>query len=171
MFFLFHLHCIDFHLVFLCVFLSSWYNHCTMSVTSPVLFVFHPGEIYIHISVSLIDLLSCGRMWFLHGWLAEIWSKTGRQAGRETLYVLICDSRGSSTSPQRIVEFLYVFFYILLLCSLSLPMLRSDFRSQFPLPPYFLSVQLILYPTIHPFYFLDIFFPDFSFTFLFPKPP
>lgn len=44
---------------------------------------------------------------------------TGREAGRETLYVLICDSRGSCKSPRRIFGFLYVFFYIFLITSVS----------------------------------------------------
>lgn len=90
-------------------------------------YLFHPGfvfafrpclllwNLFIHISCSCIDLLSCARMWFLHGRLVKAWNKYlqwNKKAGRETLYVLICDSHGSCKSPLGNGEFLYVFFYI-----------------------------------------------------------
>lgn len=93
------------------------------------------------------------------------------KAGRGMLYVLICDSHGSCKSPTRSGEFLYVFFYIShYVCVPSLPMLRSDFKSQFHSEPYF-----FIWPTYfishHPLILLPWCVLSFHFCvhFFFPK--
>lgn len=90
------------------------------------------------------------------------------------MYVLICDSHGSCKSPMGNGEFLYVFFYIshyvCVPCLFQCYALTSEVN--FTLSLIFLSDQLILYPTIHSFYSLDVFFPfDSVYISVFPSLP
>lgn len=112
--------------------------------------------------MSFIFWEVCGKMKYIY---IYIYICSRRKAGRETLNVLICDSQGSCRRPLENLLSLCLFLYFSsLLFPPSLPMLRSDFRSQFHSQPYFLSVKLILYPTIHSFYS-----PDVLFSFAFPS--
>lgn len=140
-----------------------------LSVTSTVLLVFHPGlvlwNLFTHISCSVIDLLSCARMWFLHGWLVKTWNKYlqwKRSGERNTVCRILWFMGKLEDSLEKRGVSLCVFLYFSShLYSLSLPMLFSDFRSQFHSQPYFLSFHLILYPTIHSFYPMMVFFYPF----------
>lgn len=74
---------------------------------------------------------------------------TGEAAGSEKLYVLICESRAGSPLGNPGVS-LCVFFFPLyfssLVCPPSLPMFRSEFKSQFHSPPYFYLSNLFYIP-------------------------
>lgn len=162
---------------YLCLFTSPQYNSCIFFVfffcnircfylyfcshLCLVVWNLHtPLVLYSYWSLELNQDV----IYFLGGlWKNEIYLYiyicSRRKAGRETLNVLICDSQGSCRRPLENLLSLCLFLYFSsLLFPPSLPMLRSDFRSQFHSQPYFLSVKLILYPTIHSFYSPDVFF-------------
>ena len=121
---------------------------------------------YWSLELNQDDIYFLGGLW-KHEKNIYIYIRSRGESGRETLNVLICDSQGSCRRPLENLLSLCLFLYFSsLLFPPSLPMLRSDFRSQFHSQPYFLSVQLILYPTIHSFYSPDIYL---FFLFAFPS--
>lgn len=81
---------------------------------------------------------------------------TEEKQAREALCFLICVSRESWKRPWRIRVFLCVSLYFSSLeHPLSLPIFCYDFTNHFhPQPYFFLSVQLVLYPTILSFHSL-----------------
>lgn len=99
-------------------------------------------------SCSRIDLRSWTRILFLHGRLVETWNKylQWRRSRERNTICLNLGIRGRK-SPGNLGVSLCVFLYFSsLLCPLSLPMLRSDFRSQFHSQPYFYLSNLFYIP-------------------------
>ena len=171
--------CVCSHLLGIILAFSLFYFF--LSVTSAVFIFFFLSPLFGSLKSAytsclvLILITGVEPGWHLFsGRFVETWKKyiyiyirSRGESGRETLNVLICDSQGSCRRPLENLLSLCLFLYFSsLLFPPSLPMLRSDFRSQFHSQPYFLSVQLILYPTIHSFYSPDIYL---FFLFAFPS--
>lgn len=108
-------------------------------------------------------------------WKHETNICSGREAGRETLYVVFCDSWGSCKIPWRKGAFLYVFFYIshhtCIPCLSQCYSLTSGVNFTLSLT-FYLSILFYIPPSTHftPWWVFFIHFcPYFSVHYCFPK--